>query len=359
MVLLLSFERPVLAGYCVPPDEGKDAYHYVLALVRGMSYAKTGIDRFTETPSSKPYGAAFDLLYAFRLAKADLECAASQVTSFTEDPREEIRLSAVGASTSFWRLAELYDEERLHYKELLDAPPTKNPRMGTLLDRRAERASLIDDAWKLLMPAAISATYSVIAVDPSTGLWSRLSLSTVERDEVLHKLRSTFGTEITKGPKAGQLPLIFAATMLYEVIGNQGRATRDELTTNNDGPQGMPLKKAGSDVTVPHPQSTSQAASTFSPAKLYLAQIQQAVDMRWVPPPLGTEGAGRSAVMKFRVNRDGRLGTIWIEQGSGNIYYDASAKRAIQAAAPFPPFPSTLSDSFLDVTYTFSVPEIR
>jgi hypothetical protein len=63
----------------------------------------------------------------------------------------------------------------------------------------------------LLIPAATMATYSVIAKDTNTGLWSHLSLTANERDEILKDLKSTFGHEVVKGPQAGQIPLLFAA----------------------------------------------------------------------------------------------------------------------------------------------------
>ena len=56
---------------------------------------------------------------------------------------------------------------------------------------------------------------------------SRLALTAKQRDKILQMLRSTFGEEVTKGMKAGEIPLVVAASALYEVIGNQPRKTRD------------------------------------------------------------------------------------------------------------------------------------
>ena len=52
---------------------------------------------------------------------------------------------------------------------------------------------------------------------------SGLALTAKQRDDILQTLRSTFGEEITRGIKAGQISLVAAAEDLYEVIGNQSR----------------------------------------------------------------------------------------------------------------------------------------
>lgn len=49
------------------------------------------------------------------------------------------------------------------------------------------------------------------------------------------------------------------------------------------------------------------------------------------PPTVDLSGKALTVVVKFRLERDGRVGTV-IEQSSGNEYYDLSAQRAIQGA---------------------------
>ena len=62
-------------------------------------------------------------------------------------------------------------------------------------------------------------------------------------------------------------------------------------------------------------------------------------------------------VIKFRLERDGKVGSMLIEQSSGNEYYDLAAKRAIQSAVPLPPFTADLTESFYDAHFTFVVGE--
>jgi hypothetical protein len=133
------FVQPALASLCFPAPNEPDPYHYIRALIKGMSYAKTAVERLSETkPSDTSSDIAFSILYELRLAKSDFECAASQVDPYSENPREMVSKSAVGAGVASLKLAELMDDERSRFKQFLDMPQTKTLHMGTMLDQRAE-----------------------------------------------------------------------------------------------------------------------------------------------------------------------------------------------------------------------------
>ena len=97
------------------------------------------------------------------------------------------------------------------------------------IGRQAELGALYDTTWKALIPPVMAATYAVVEKDPATGLMSGLAMTASQRDEILDKLRGTFGDEITKGMQAGQIRLVVAAAILYEVIGLQQRRPRGQL----------------------------------------------------------------------------------------------------------------------------------
>ena len=125
------------------------------------------------------------------------------------------------------RLADLQEKSVAQHTALLNSIGEGRVDPGTVLESQAELGASYDEAWKLLIPAATAATYSVVEEDPATGRMSGLALTAKQRNEILQKLRSEFGEEITKGMKAGQISLVAAAAVLYEVIGNQPRKTRD------------------------------------------------------------------------------------------------------------------------------------
>jgi len=127
----------------------------------------------------------------------------------------------------FSLLADLQQKSVDEYKALLDSIAEGKLKPGTALERQAELAASYDEAWKLLIPAAIASTYAVVELEPTTGLMSRLGLTRVQRDEILHKLTSTFGDDIKSGMKAGQISLIAAAAALYQVLADPQRKLRD------------------------------------------------------------------------------------------------------------------------------------
>ncbi|MBA3752873.1 MAG: TonB C-terminal domain-containing protein, partial [Nitrospira sp.] len=89
----------------------------------------------------------------------------------------------------------------------------------------------------------------------------------------------------------------------------------------------------------------------------YLARVQARISGFWTAPPVDISGKVLMVMVRFRLERDGRVSSVTIEQSSGNEYYDLAAQRAVQSAVPLPPFPSDLTDSYFDAHFTFAVGE--
>jgi hypothetical protein len=223
---LYLLHTPAHAGLCMPPVVQKESpYQYILSLTDALSYAKSALDRIPKNLNS--LSSDYDLLLGLKLGKADFECAGSQVSPYAASSTETIQTSARGAASVFARLGDLQEQSVAQYTALLNSMGERRVEPGTVLEGQAELGASYDEAWKLLIPAAVAATYSVVEKDPTTGRMSRLALTAKQRDDILQQLRSTFGEEIRKGMKAGQISLVAAAAVLYEVIGNQPRKTRD------------------------------------------------------------------------------------------------------------------------------------
>jgi TonB family protein len=89
----------------------------------------------------------------------------------------------------------------------------------------------------------------------------------------------------------------------------------------------------------------------------YLARVQARISGFWTAPPVDISGKALTVTVRFRLERDGRVGSIVVEQSSGNDYYDMAAQRAVQSAIPLPPFPPDLTESYFDAHFTFAVGE--
>lgn len=228
LIALVGCNLPAEGGLCAPPTVQKESpYHYIASLTEALTYAKSGLDRTAQSRQGSGSVGDFDLFLSLKLAKGDFDCAGSQVSAYATSSNQAIRTSAEGTTLVFTLLAKLQDRSVAEYKALLDSISEGKLKPGTVLERQAELAAAYDEAWKLLIPAVIAGTYAVVEKDQKTGLMSGLALTRAERDEILRNLRVTFGEDVARGLKAGQLPLTAAAAALYQVVGDPQRQLRE------------------------------------------------------------------------------------------------------------------------------------
>lgn len=222
---LCLMPSPAQAGPCTPPTVEKESpYHYIASLTEALRYAQSGLDR-TRPNGSGPTPSDSDLVLGFTLGKADFECAGSHVSPYTASSNTAIKSSAQKAAMVFSQLADLHAKSAAEHKARLDAVGKETVKPGGV--SKAKLDASYDRAWKLLIPAVIAGTYAAVEADPATGSVSRLALTGEQRDEILQKLHSTFGDDVTTGMKAGQPPIAAAAAALYLVVGDPQRQVRE------------------------------------------------------------------------------------------------------------------------------------
>jgi len=73
-------------------------------------------------------------------------------------------------------------------------------------------------------------------------------------------------------------------------------------------------------------------------ADIYFSQLQQHVRRFWVIPE-GFNPEGLKAVIRVKIDPEGRMLSAQIEQSSGNRIFDNSALQAVKRAEPYPPPP--------------------
>lgn len=83
----------------------------------------------------------------------------------------------------------------------------------------------------------------------------------------------------------------------------------------------------------------------------YVQRMLALIEARWYKPaaPEGTR-----ALIRFTINREGRLSRIELESTSGNSSFDRAALRALHGVNPLPPLPPAYAKSSLTVHLTFS-----
>jgi TonB family protein len=90
------------------------------------------------------------------------------------------------------------------------------------------------------------------------------------------------------------------------------------------------------------------------PYTYYLTIITDRVSANWfsslVDP--GVSGTFQTIIF-FKIQRDGQITEVQVEQSSGLTPLDLSAMRAVKASAPFPPLPRDYEDAYLGIHLIF------
>jgi protein TonB len=83
----------------------------------------------------------------------------------------------------------------------------------------------------------------------------------------------------------------------------------------------------------------------------YIERMLALIESRWYKPVVPE---GTSALLRFRIHRDGKLDRIELEESSGSPTFDRAALRAMYAANPLPPLPPAYGPDTLTVHLRFS-----
>ena len=105
------------------------------------------------------------------------------------------------------------------------------------------------------------------------------------------------------------------------------------------------------------PETTLKISGTAGSSS-YWALVQSRISREWQPPPIDMAGQTYTMIVKFRLQRDGSIKDVVVQQSSGNAYYDMAGQRAVlQQSRSLPPFPPEMTDSYKDVEMVFRVGE--
>ena len=124
-------------------------------------------------------------------------------------------------------------------------------------------------------------------------------------------------------------------------------------------------EKPDTDISKPEEPATAQTPSEDSQETIsldtddkryvtYAQAIKERIAGQWKYPQEARKKKleGRLVAL-FSLNREGTLTRLDITKTSGHGVLDREAERAIQSAAPFPPFPSTITVSRLNINVSF------
>ena len=115
-------------------------------------------------------------------------------------------------------------------------------------------------------------------------------------------------------------------------------------------PEEPPASKSSSDES----QETISLDTEDKRYVTYAQAIKERIAGQWkYPQEARKKKLEGNLVALFSLNREGALTRMEITRSSGHEVLDREAERAVQSAAPFPPFPSTITVSRLNINVSF------
>jgi len=104
------------------------------------------------------------------------------------------------------------------------------------------------------------------------------------------------------------------------------------------------------------PETTLKISGTAG-SNPYWARVQSIISSQWEPPPIDMAGQAYTMIVRFRLQRDGTIKDVAVQQSSGNPYFDMAGQRAVLRPRVLPGFPADMTDSYKDVEMVFRVGE--
>ena len=162
---------------------------------------------------------------------------------------------------------------------------------------------------------------------------------------IIHQLRPQV-TKKKKGENQQKVPPVSSKFM-----GSKGTlAMLDELNQEKYAPENPQVEeKEELDDDEPISLDTKEAKYVS-----YFSRIKQQIQRVWVYPSQGIKRTlSGELTLKFEISKDGNLLSLRLINSSGSNILDANAVRAVRGAAPYYPFPITITKKRLSILATF------
>lgn len=122
----------------------------------------------------------------------------------------------------------------------------------------------------------------------------------------------------------------------------------------------QPNAQAPEPQAVPASLDVSAQVEEKFPFSYYLALVQQKIAKEWEPPAGTPTGeASPVATLRFRIDRQGLVSGVQVEEASASAFYDRSAHDALVRAQPLQPLPATYQGRWLTVHLRFRIADSR
>ena len=162
---------------------------------------------------------------------------------------------------------------------------------------------------------------------------------------IIHQLRP----QVTKKKKVENQQKVLPVSSKF--MGSKGTlAMLDELNQEKYAPEN-PQVEEKEELDDDEPISLDTKEVKYAS---YFGRIKQQIQRVWVYPSQGTKRTlSGELTLKFEISKDGNLLSLRLINGSGSNILDANAVKAVRGAAPYYPFPITITKKKLSILATF------
>ena len=188
---------------------------------------------------------------------------------------------------------------------------------------------------------------SVRIVQPEPPKQRRRPAAPAARPTRVPKKATPVPEPVPAEPVATAPPKIEPST---QAASEDAMAAPEQRATPRPTPVPAPSGGAGLSVGGGNNQQIPGIPSDFHFTS-YIQRMLALIEARWYKPVVP---ADTRALVRFTINRDGRLSRIELELSSGNSSFDRAALRSLYATNPLPPLPPAYRKPSLTVHLTFS-----
>ena len=162
---------------------------------------------------------------------------------------------------------------------------------------------------------------------------------------IIHQSRP----QVTKKKKEGNQQK--APPVSSKFMGSKGTlAMLDELNQEKYAPKN-PQVEEKEELDDDEPISLDTKEAKYAS---YFSRIKQQIERVWVYPSQGIKRTlSGELTLKFEISKDGNLLSLRLINSSGSNILDANAVKAVRGAAPYYPFPITITKKRLSILATF------
>lgn len=216
LLLLLPFFMSDIA-------EATEPYNFITDVIRSFERLKIAADRIKNADNSDTVLFMKNTI----VFNNEINFAAQLVKPHVSSNNNIIKESASGFYEIYLSIIKSNQVDISLFESALNNPKDTAANQGTFMRKFSENMALNEELWRGLVDATTLSTYTLVD-DQRTdnGKLTYLTITSKEKESVMHQLVEVYGESIKNGAQGGQLPLEFSGGLLYYFL-NQGHKPSD------------------------------------------------------------------------------------------------------------------------------------